>query len=80
MIEYVPLDVHVGSIAMKRFIEREQPLVTLHGHVHEASSITGQWQQKIGQTYAFSAAYDKEKLALVEFDTENLENARRRLI
>ncbi len=80
MIDYVPLDVHVGSIAMKRFIESEQPLVTLHGHIHEASSITGRWQQKIGQTYAFSAAYDKEKLALVEFDTENLESAQRKII
>ena len=33
--EYVALDIHVGSIAVRRFIELRQPLLTLHGHVHE---------------------------------------------
>ena len=35
-VEHVPLDVHVGSIASRRFIESRQPLLTLHGHVHES--------------------------------------------
>ncbi|MFO8236104.1 MAG: hypothetical protein R6U04_11955 [Bacteroidales bacterium] len=80
MIDYVPLDVHVGSIAIQRFIEEEQPLLTLHGHVHESSSITGDWQDKLGETYAFSAAYDDNKLALIEFDTFDLVSAKRILI
>ena len=42
--EHVPLDVHVGSIAVRRFIERRQPLLTLHGHVHEAARLTGEWK------------------------------------
>jgi uncharacterized protein len=33
-VEHVPLDVHVGSIAVRRFIEARQPLITLHGHIH----------------------------------------------
>src|SRR6056297_69165 len=80
MIDYVPLDVHVGSIAIKRFIEERQPLLTLHGHVHEACSITGRWQEQIKHTYAFTAAFDKNKLALVEFYLEGLANAQRRII
>ena len=79
-IDHVSLDVHVGSIAIKRFIEKQQPLVTLHGHIHESAKITGSWQERIGNTYAFSAAHNGQELALVRFDLENLENASRKLI
>ena len=58
MIDAAPLDVHVGSIAVRRFIETRQPLLTLHGHVHESARITGSWKEKIGRTNAFSAAHD----------------------
>ena len=68
MIDHVPLDVHVGSIAIKRFIEEKQPYLTLHGHIHESSTITGFWNDVIGKTQCFSAAYDKPELAIVKFD------------
>ncbi len=78
MIDYVPMDVHVGSIAIQRFINERQPLLTLHGHIHEASTITGNWSEKMGNTFAFSASYDsKTHLALVEFDLENPGRAQR---
>ena len=51
MIDHIPLDVHVGSIAIKRFIEAKQPMLTLHGHVHESTRLTGNWQQHIGNTF-----------------------------
>lgn len=78
--EYVPLDVHVGSIAVQRFINDNQPLITLHGHVHESARITGSWQEKMGTTYAFSAAHDGKELALVVFDPESPENTIRELL
>lgn len=80
MIDHVPVDVHVGSIAIQRFIKSRQPLLTLHGHVHESARLTGHWQEKMGKTYAFSAAHDGPELALVRFDLENLETANRELI
>ena len=80
MIDYVPLDVHVGSIAIKRFIKKHQPLLTLHGHVHESASITGSWKDKIGNTFCFSAAHDGPELALIKFDLTNLEKSKRELI
>lgn len=67
MIDHVPADVHVGSIAIREFIETRQPLLTLHGHIHESSRITGAWKQKIEKTWALSAAYDGTGLALVRF-------------
>ncbi len=79
-IDYVPMDVHVGSIAIKRFIEEKQPFITLHGHIHESSRITGYWKQQIKNTYTFSAAYDKPQLAIIKFDIEKPFLASRYLI
>lgn len=79
-IDHVPLDPHVGSIAIRRFIEVRQPLLTLHGHIHESARLSLAWQDLIGRTHCFSAAHDGPELALVRFDPENLEAATRRLI
>ena len=80
MIDRAPVDVHVGSIAIKRFIEKRQPLLTLHGHIHESTRITGSWKDQIGKTHCFSAAHDGIELALIRFDPNNLENATRDLL
>jgi Icc-related predicted phosphoesterase len=80
MIDHVPLDVHVGSIAIQRFIKARQPLLTLHGHVHESARLSHSWQDRIGKTYMFSAAYDGPELALVSFDLNKLDEATRELL
>jgi Icc-related predicted phosphoesterase len=80
MIDHVPLDVHVGSIALRRFIEQHQPLITLHGHVHESAQLTGSWQDVLGRTYAFTGAHDGPELALIRFDPENPAAATRELL
>jgi Icc-related predicted phosphoesterase len=80
MFEHVPLDVHVGSIAIRRFVEEHQPLVTLHGHVHESARLTGAWRDRIGKTRLFSAAHDGPELALVRFDPECPDEAERILV
>jgi Icc-related predicted phosphoesterase len=79
VIDHIPLDVHVGSVAIQRFIKTRQPLLTLHGHVHESSRLSSSWRDCIGRTYAFSAAYDGPELALVRFNPKNLEKATREL-
>jgi Icc-related predicted phosphoesterase len=76
----VPLDLHVGSIAIQRFIAQRQPLVTLHGHVHESTRLTGSFRDRIGRTHLFGAAHDGPELALVSFDLEDLEGASRVLL
>ena len=78
-VDHVPVDVHVGSIAIQRFIEGRQPLITLHGHVHESARLTGSWRDQIGRTHLFSAAHDGPELALVRFDPGRPEEATRGL-
>lgn len=80
IIDHVQVDVHVGSIAIKNFIESKKPKITLHGHIHESSRITGYWQQKLKETYSYSAAWDETELALVKFDPEYPEKAERVLL
>jgi len=79
-VDHVPLDVHVGSIAVRRFIESSEPFLTLHGHVHESARLTGSWKDKIGKTHMFSAAHDGPELAVVRFELDRPEAAVRELI
>jgi Icc-related predicted phosphoesterase len=80
MVDHAPLDVHVGSIAVKRLIEDRQPWLTLHGHIHESSRITGTWRERIGRTHCFNGAHDGPELCLIRFDLENPAAATRELI
>lgn len=79
-VDHVPLDVHVGSIAVQRFIQDQQPLLTLHGHVHEAPRLTGFWRERLGRTWMLSAAHDGPELALVRVDLDDPGQATRELL
>jgi Icc-related predicted phosphoesterase len=79
-IDHAPLDVHVGSIAIRRFIEERQPWLCLHGHVHESARLTGSWSDRIGRTLLLGAAHDGPELALVRFDLEQPGTASRHLL
>lgn len=40
----------VGSVAIRRWIEAQQPLLTLHGHIHESPTMSGCNAIKLGRT------------------------------
>lgn len=80
MVDHVPMDVHTGSMAIRRLIEERQPLVTLHGHIHESVRLTGRWHVTIGATHLYGGAHDGPELALVRFDTDAPEAAERELV
>jgi Icc-related predicted phosphoesterase len=46
----------VGSQAVRERIEREQPMFTLHGHVHESKG-----RAKLGKTVCFNPGSDYQK-------------------
>jgi len=80
MVDHVPLDVNIGSIAIRRLIESRQPLLTLHGHVHESTRLTGSWKDRIGRTRMFNGAHDGPELSVIWFDPDNPANASRELV
>ena len=42
----------VGSPTVQTFIERTQPLLTMHGHIHESPYMpNGQWHKRVGRTH-----------------------------
>ena len=79
-IDHVPIDVHLGSIAIYNFIEKYQPVLTLHGHIHESTRLTGSWKDKIGKTKCFNGSHDGPELSIITFNPENPESATRILI
>ena len=80
MVEHVPVDVHVGSVAIRRFLEARGPAVAMCGHIHEAARLTGHWRDQVGRTAVLGAAHDGPELALVRFDPRDPAGAGRELI
>lgn len=79
-VDHAPLDVHIGSIAVRRFMESRAPWLGLHGHVHESARLTGHWMDRLGPTVLLGAAHDGPELALIRFDLERPDLATRELI
>lgn len=69
-----------GRLRVRRFIERRQPLLTLHGYVHEAARPTGQWKTRLGRTVCINGAHDRLELVLARFDPESPDDASRQLL
>ncbi|MDD5650471.1 MAG: hypothetical protein PHF86_08665 [Candidatus Nanoarchaeia archaeon] len=68
----------VGSVSIYNWIKEQQPLLSLHGHIHENYAITKQWKVILGKTLVvqpgqpFLTIYDKEaKTRFVKFELEN---------
>ncbi|TET31373.1 MAG: metallophosphoesterase [Planctomycetota bacterium] len=63
----------VGSRALRDFIMRHQPPVTLHGHIHESPAMSGAITERMGKTLAINQGASEIELKAVVFDTENPE-------
>jgi len=70
---------HVGSRAIRNFIASGQPLLSLHGHIHEGPRLSGGYKDRIGKTLCVNPGQmlSKDKgfpdLQGVVFDLENPE-------
>ncbi|MCC6864545.1 MAG: metallophosphoesterase [Ignavibacteria bacterium] len=71
---------HAGSYAIRKFIESKQPLLCLHGNLHESTELSGSWKDIIGNTFCFNAAHSGRELSVIKFNTDSLQNAERVLI
>jgi len=66
-----------GSRSIKTFIEKTQPLLTLHGHIHESPELSGAYSDQIGETLSVNPGQPSwtgrglSKLNAVTFEMEN---------
>ena len=49
---------HIGSQALRRWIERVQPLLTLHGHIHESPRVSGAFCDRLSATTVVNPGAD----------------------
>jgi len=70
---------HVGSMAVRLFIEQHHPYVTLHGHIHETVDVSGEFKERIGDTISLSSGNHNvgSKVAVLLLDTDHPANVRR---
>jgi uncharacterized protein len=63
-----------GSKSVLEWIEREQPLMTLHGHIHENYEMTKMWKCSINQTVVVQPGqrYETTDFVYVEPDRSTL--------
>lgn len=73
---------HVGSMAVRLFIEECQPYLTLHGHIHETVQKSGNFRVQIGNTLSLASGNSNigSDLAVIVFDIYDLQSARRYIL
>jgi len=62
----------VGSKAVYEFLEREQPRLSLHGHIHESPACSEKWWGKIEKTVCIQPG-QLEALSYVLIDLDTME-------
>lgn len=73
-LDVITTGAHVGSKSIRKFIEKEQPFLTLHGHIHESPQMSGSWNDRIGETICINvgSSYPEDKLNCVVIDADDL--------
>jgi len=54
-LDQIAQGVHVGSHETRRFLERVEPLLGLHGHIHESPAVSGRFADRLGETVCVNA-------------------------
>ncbi len=63
---------HVGSRALRKFIEQYQPLLSLHGHIHEAPRLSGRYAEQLGTTWSINPGRESARFSAVVVDTSDI--------
>ena len=67
----------VGSKAVLEFIEKKQPVFSLHGHIHESPQQSGLWKNTVGKTISIQPGQPfNTKLSYIIINTKTLEAIR----
>ena len=72
---------HVGSRAIRSFVEAQQPRLVLSGHIHESPRVSGAWRDLLGRTPVVNPGqFASPRLAGVWFDPHDPGNALRHTV
>jgi len=58
---------HVGSTAVRSFLLKEQPLASLHGHIHESPHMAGDSRDTLGKTVLINPG--SENIIILDLET-----------
>ncbi|MFA5312799.1 MAG: metallophosphoesterase [Methanomassiliicoccales archaeon] len=61
----------VGSTAVRKFIADKQPLLTIHGHIHESAQKTGRWHNADSRTLCLQAGQIYNGLDYIVIDIDD---------
>lgn len=72
----------VGSKAVKMFIEKYKPYLTLHGHIHESYEVTGDFVESTNDTMLINpgSSISRNKLNFVLIDLYDLSSAKLHIV
>jgi len=71
-LDQMPRGRHVGSKALRAFIEQHAPPLTLHGHIHESPELSGHYAAQLGTTWSINPGHDPKRFHAVTVDTDDL--------
>ena len=72
---------HVGSRALRAFVERAQPPLVLSGHIHESPRVSGSYRDQIGRTVLVNPGqFGTPRLCGVWFDPRRIEDTLRHTV
>lgn len=65
---------HVGSRAIRAFLERHRPPLALSGHIHESPRVSGAWRDRLGDTVVVNPGqFGTARLCATWFDPRHPE-------
>jgi Icc-related predicted phosphoesterase len=71
-LDTMPRDRHIGSKALRQFIEQQAPLLTLHGHTHESPHLTNTFAIQLGSTWSANPGHDQRSFHGITLDTDDI--------
>lgn len=71
-LDHLKGGIFCGSVAVRRYIERWQPAVSLHGHVHESPFMSGHCGQQIGRRLAINPGQTDDRPVWAFFDLNDV--------
>ena len=81
-LDVIPSLRHVGSKAIRQFIEKNEPYLVLSGHVHETANVMNRYSTNIGNSLAMTAGNgtNPSTLSFLVFDIYNPQSTTERNI